>query len=180
MPYTEIAVPQVTGEEIRYRLCPERAGLAGVQWLMGSEWMPEFDDEVACLIRALAAMESRANEYADLNNSQARRIAELESAHAIQEERERVLSETWSKVSGERGGVYDDFQGPEDALLQMHRRIRELEALRDSLVGIALQVAALPLVAEMNHTDDIRAVDDVIRHARDTVDDFVLVPTGSI
>jgi hypothetical protein len=98
----------------------------------GRTW---WDSEMATWYRHLggfaAEMQSRANEYADLNNQQASRVAEL-------------------------------------------------EALRDSLVGIALQVAALPMLAETKFGEDydVLSVDDVIRDARDTLEGFVIVPTG--
>jgi hypothetical protein len=94
------------------------------------QWSPWVEPKIRMLAAHAADMQARANEFADLNNEQARRIAEL-------------------------------------------------EALRDSLVGIALQVAALPTIHE-GGPDEASDVDDVIRHARETLEEFVLVPTGSL
>jgi hypothetical protein len=113
-------------DTILYRV---QSGRVQFRYIDGEHWLAEADESVSAAVLALTDMQSRANEYADLNNQQARRIAEL-------------------------------------------------EALRDSLVGIALQVAALPTIHE-GGPDEASDVDDVICHARETLEEFVLVPTGS-
>jgi hypothetical protein len=67
-----------------------------------------------------------------------------------------------------------------DTTMQQAKRIAELEALRDSLVGIALDVAALTMLKEIVEDGRAEEVDDLIRRARETLDDFVIVPTGSL